>query len=240
MTEKITVNRRKQRFTQIANSCLQDKRISWKAKGLMAYFMSYPETWIFREFKIISDSTDGRDSIRSGLKELMKYGYLTKKQIKENGRFSYNEYFIDDEIEYTDKSQENGRLTDDGKSNDGKSNGENPPANNNNSSNTYFKNTLSKGKKENEKEEDFKKSKEKKKIDFDFIEFINLMREKLKPTDNFYPTLPLQDGRKLGINTKLRLYDKETLLELSALEAESIYQRAYQNKEIKKWLNDIK
>lgn len=68
-------------FTQIANAVLNDKELSWKAKGLFAYLFSKPATWNFAGDRIVLDGTDGRDSVFSGLRELEKKGYLKRVQV---------------------------------------------------------------------------------------------------------------------------------------------------------------
>ena len=65
-------------FTTMANDFLKDPRLSWKAKGLIAYIQSLPENWILNIKDLCNRSTDGRDGIYSGIKELIKYGYCEK------------------------------------------------------------------------------------------------------------------------------------------------------------------
>ncbi len=216
-------HRRKERFTQIANSCLRDKRISWKAKGLMAYFMSHDVTWIFRESKIIDDSTDGRDSVRAGLKELITFGYLKKlTQTRENGKFSHIEYFINDEIEYDDDSHNNDIPTVDGKSVNGKTVGGKSPTKNKKNKNTNCKN-----KKEY-------KERKKKNLNKDFLIFVDSLRNYLRPDGKRYPTLPTKKYGDIGLNSNNRLYRKDTSKDLTAYQAMDVYQSAFNNNEFRK------
>ena len=67
-------------FTVISNDVLKDTTISWKAKGLFAYLWSMPDDWDFYETEVTKRATDGRDSLRSGLKELEEKGYITRKR----------------------------------------------------------------------------------------------------------------------------------------------------------------
>jgi hypothetical protein len=55
---------------------LNDKSLSFKAKGLLAYLLSKPDDWVVYEAELSKASKDGRDSVRAGLKELMGAGYL--------------------------------------------------------------------------------------------------------------------------------------------------------------------
>ncbi len=63
-------------FTQIANSMLDDKEISLKAKGLFAFMYSKPETWNFTLSSMSKQLKEGTESIRSAITELKEYGYI--------------------------------------------------------------------------------------------------------------------------------------------------------------------
>ena len=81
----------------LSNVGLKDKRLSFKAKGILAYMLSLPDDWVFYETEIIKHATDGKQSLRSGLKELQETGYLVKHQSREKGKFSNVEWVISDE-----------------------------------------------------------------------------------------------------------------------------------------------
>lgn len=74
---------------------INDDRLSWKAKGLLVYLLSKPDDWHVYEADLVKRSTDGRDAVRAGLRELEKYGYMIREQLRgENGSFSRNEYIV--------------------------------------------------------------------------------------------------------------------------------------------------
>lgn len=74
---------------------LNDENLSWKAKGLLAYLLSKPDDWQIYVKDLIKRSTDGRDSVVSGLKELEDNGYLSRQQIRGgNGKFGQMEYIV--------------------------------------------------------------------------------------------------------------------------------------------------
>ena len=91
-------------FTTIQNSIINDGRLSLKAKGLFLYLFSKPDNWIFSEARIALDNKDGRDSVRSGIKELINAGLIQRirhapKKNKETGQLSSEvEYIIYDEL----------------------------------------------------------------------------------------------------------------------------------------------
>ena len=60
--------------------------MSWKAKGILVYLLSKPDHFIFHLDELAEHSTDGIDSLRSGLKELQQFGYVNRYPIKEKGR----------------------------------------------------------------------------------------------------------------------------------------------------------
>jgi hypothetical protein len=69
-------NRKKDNpFVQINNTVLEDKRISWKAKGILAYLLSKPDDWYIRMEDIINHAPEGRDAVRVAMQELKKFGY---------------------------------------------------------------------------------------------------------------------------------------------------------------------
>jgi len=77
------------------NSSVNDQRLSWKAKGLLAYLVSKPDYWYVNYKDLVSASTDGITSVRSTLRELQKAGYLIKSQLRhDDGKFGYYDIMI--------------------------------------------------------------------------------------------------------------------------------------------------
>lgn len=70
-------------FTRIDNSMLQDARLSFKARGLLSYMLSKPDGFKFYLDEMTKHTTDGKDSIRAGLKELEKFGYVQRYAVKD-------------------------------------------------------------------------------------------------------------------------------------------------------------
>jgi hypothetical protein len=82
-------------YSVINNTGLNDKDLSWKAKGLLAYLLSKPDDWEVYVSHLKKQSTDGRDSTAAGLKELENNGYITRRQVKnELNQFTGYEYTI--------------------------------------------------------------------------------------------------------------------------------------------------
>ncbi len=81
-------------YTTINNTITRDKSLSWKAKGIWLYAFSRRDDWEFYMNDLINQSTDGRDSVREGLKELENAGYLLRAQKRENGKFGDADWFF--------------------------------------------------------------------------------------------------------------------------------------------------
>lgn len=75
-------------YTVVNNTICNEKGISFKAKGIWLYAFSRPDDWKFYLCDIVNQSTEGKDSVSAGLKELEKFGYLVKeKRTDERNRF---------------------------------------------------------------------------------------------------------------------------------------------------------
>jgi len=67
-------------YSIIDNTCLRDPNLSWKAKGLFAYLLSLPDDWQIYQKDLVNRATDGDTSLRSGIIELEKAGYLKRER----------------------------------------------------------------------------------------------------------------------------------------------------------------
>jgi len=86
---------KKKDFTIMPNHHFRDKRLSFKAKGLMSLMLSLPSDWDYTIAGLVTLAKDGRDSVNQGIKELEECGYLTRTQsTAANGKFSAMEYTL--------------------------------------------------------------------------------------------------------------------------------------------------
>ncbi len=82
-------------YTVMANYHLKDRRLSYKAKGLLSEMLSLPPDWDYTLSGLAVIAADGLDSVRSAIRELELYGYLVRSQSRdERGRMSVNEFFV--------------------------------------------------------------------------------------------------------------------------------------------------
>jgi hypothetical protein len=81
-------------FTQVPNALLADPDLSLKAKGLYALMYSKPDGWQFYESALVRESKDGKDSVGSGLDELVSAGWLLRSggRADDTGRFTAYDY----------------------------------------------------------------------------------------------------------------------------------------------------
>lgn len=85
---KIEKNRN---YTVMSNYHLQDKNLSYKAKGLLSFMLSLPEKWDYSLAGLCSISKESKDVIRTILKELQEQHYVQIEKVKGNkGYFEYN------------------------------------------------------------------------------------------------------------------------------------------------------
>ena len=75
-------------FTQISNSALRKKELSFKARGLLAYMLSFSDEWDFSVSHIVRESGEREKSVRAALSELEAAGYVRHSPIRsEEGKF---------------------------------------------------------------------------------------------------------------------------------------------------------
>lgn len=82
-------------YTVLSNYHLRDKNLSLRTIGLLSLILSLPENWDYSQAGLTAIVKDGEDSVRSGLKELEKFGYLERERERdENGRMKGVIYHI--------------------------------------------------------------------------------------------------------------------------------------------------
>lgn len=85
-------------YTSIKNKIFEDPKISLKAKGLLGFMFTKPDTWDFSVNGLKSQLKEGRDSISGALKELEDFGYLSRIEVRnEKGHFKDYDYWITDD-----------------------------------------------------------------------------------------------------------------------------------------------
>lgn len=91
-----SVNTSKNNFTPLSNQLIQNQNLSLEAKGLIAFIISLPETWIIYKCQVQLALKMNKSKFNRIWKEAVDFGYI--KVIKERadkGRFNYH-YIISD------------------------------------------------------------------------------------------------------------------------------------------------
>ncbi len=84
-------------YTVIDNEIIRDEKLSWKAKGVFAYLWSMPDDWEFYEIEVMKHAKDGRDSLRSAIKELQVSGYMRRQRTRnEKGQVKTSDWELSD------------------------------------------------------------------------------------------------------------------------------------------------
>lgn len=116
-------------FVTVHKSFIHDDNLSWKAKGILLYLLSRPDDWRIYETELNKHSSDGRDSLRTGIKELEDAGYIHRtRRRNEKGQLREYEYQVFEQPNQIGKTYV-------GKTNIGKSNTTNNNSTNNNNTN---------------------------------------------------------------------------------------------------------
>jgi len=74
-----------------------DAHLSWKAKGLMGYFLAHQDEMI-TQVDLVKVGADGRESVGSGVRELVRAGYLRTEQMRDCGRIVNQWYVVADDV----------------------------------------------------------------------------------------------------------------------------------------------
>ena len=87
-------------FTIISNVPLNDGRLSWEARGLLAWLISKPNTWIVNPKAIARRGRTGRDRVKRMLAELTANGYLVRTRHRSgDGQFRWESIVYEEPID---------------------------------------------------------------------------------------------------------------------------------------------
>jgi len=87
--------RKTSNYVSISRFTLEDKRLSWEARGLHAFLLAKPDDWQTCIAHLIKCSPAGRDKTRRVIKELITNSYIVKnEQRSQQGHFSSPQYIV--------------------------------------------------------------------------------------------------------------------------------------------------
>jgi hypothetical protein len=92
----LRIKRRERNFLVVDKTCLQEKGLSWGAKGLHAYLMGMHHDWQVSVRDLINHATNGRDAVRALINELKNTGYISVETTRDDatGKFGRLEYVV--------------------------------------------------------------------------------------------------------------------------------------------------
>lgn len=101
----IRAERPSNKFAIIRNEVLQDERLSFRARGVLASILSRPDNWRCSAWDLATEGREGRRAILTALTELEDHGYIQRvKKQDEGGKWATCTYVFDMPV---DKSVDN-------------------------------------------------------------------------------------------------------------------------------------
>lgn len=86
----------------IDRAALEDSRLSWKARGILAYLLSKPDDWEVSVKEIWKSGKEGRNVVQACMKELEEVGYAELKTIRDRkGKVVGKQWIIREQHEET-------------------------------------------------------------------------------------------------------------------------------------------
>lgn len=87
-------------YSQLGNAMIRDGRLSWEARAILSYILSFPTDWQFSLGWFCKETQTGRDKARRVVRELVDAGYCVRgRQRKSDGKLGPYEYVFTDEPE---------------------------------------------------------------------------------------------------------------------------------------------
>ena len=76
------------RYSTLAAEAMQDPRLSWEARGMLAYLLSKPDSWEVRIGHLVGQAPASKQKVQRILAELERCGYLERRRERDaRGRF---------------------------------------------------------------------------------------------------------------------------------------------------------
>lgn len=164
---RIIRSKRNTPFVQIDKTGPEDPNLSWKAKGILSYILCKPDDWQIYVAELSKHAKDGKDATASGVNELIKAGYITRKQKHSgDGKFAGYDYeVVENPIDATVSGKSrHGKRTVSGKSVNGSSvngkteNGKPETTNNDLTNNDLTKERKNESERENQPKEEIEET----------------------------------------------------------------------------------
>ncbi|RAJ76997.1 hypothetical protein K377_06166 [Streptomyces sp. PsTaAH-137] len=84
-------------YTTVFNYAARDRRMSRRARGLLVELLSHRDGYGVSLKMLLSAGPEGRDALRTALRELERYGYLLRERARDaSGQLAETRYFVTD------------------------------------------------------------------------------------------------------------------------------------------------
>lgn len=82
-------------YVQIPNEAMQDSKLTFEARGLLAMLLSMPADWEVHKSWVEKESPAGKDKVNSIFNELEEAGYIRREEGQRKfGQFASDDYFV--------------------------------------------------------------------------------------------------------------------------------------------------
>ena len=82
LNEVIRVQKQPCSYVMMDKGFLENAAMSWKAKGLLAYLLSKPDSWKVIVGDVVKHATDGKTAVYNGLAELGRHGHFERSPVR--------------------------------------------------------------------------------------------------------------------------------------------------------------
>lgn len=83
-------------WTVLPNALIEDARLSFRARGILGYLLSRPDGWETDSSRLARIALEGRDAIRTSLRELESLRYLIRVKVQGEGGLWRTETYVYD------------------------------------------------------------------------------------------------------------------------------------------------
>ena len=74
--------RKRNNYTVVDKTPFEDERLTWAARGVLAYLLTKPDDWKVRVNDLLRKAPGcGRDQMRRIIAEIEAYGYMTREKV---------------------------------------------------------------------------------------------------------------------------------------------------------------
>ena len=82
------------RFTTVDRDTINDQSLSYRARGVLFWLLDKPDEWQTSAERIAAVAPEGRDAVRTALRELEQRGYLVRTKYRDNDGAFHTEWTI--------------------------------------------------------------------------------------------------------------------------------------------------